>query len=292
MTRAARGRDDASIATGIDAPRERGPEGGIVRFGMGSGAARTGGAPYPTADMPTGSGRAAGAPYQSAPSAGPGAVAGVHAAYAGVHGGLAGGAAGGVADAASAAPPTYAAYAQARYVPPATSQPVQPEKKGKRRAAFWIGLVVLVACIALAILLALSMCDGKSSRQGSLGQLEGKSDAEMQAELNRVVDEGMFNISIASSVAFDGPSAPGERRIENVPGNHYLMKVDIVRDDTGEKIYETDMIEPNHHIQSDTLDASLPAGYYDCTAIFYAFDMETEEPVGQAAAKIVIQMAG
>ena len=84
MTRAARGRDDASIATGIDAPRERGPEGGIVRFGMGAGAARTGGASHPRQDIP----------------------------------------------------PTYAAYAQARYVPPATSQPVQPEKKGKRRAAF------------------------------------------------------------------------------------------------------------------------------------------------------------
>lgn len=169
--------------------------------------------------------------------------------------------------------------------------PAAPKKKRKHRAAFWVAFVVVIVCVVLACLLLLNTCDGKSKRQGSLGQLEGKTDEEIQAEINRVVDEGMFNISIASIVQMENGSAPAELRIENVPGNHYLMKVDIVRDDTGEKIYETDLIEPNYHIQEDTLDVSLPAGDYECTAIFQAFDMDTEESIGQAAAKILIQVA-
>lgn len=183
--------------------------------------------------------------------------------------------------------PAYATAAQ--YVPPATSIPHEPPKK-KRCAAFWIGLIIALLCVALAVIVALNIFGGTTKRQGSLGQLDGKSDEEIQAELDRVVDEGMFNISIAASILFENGNAPGELRIENVPGNRYLMKVDIVRDDTGEIIYTTDLIEPNHHIQSDTLDVSLPAGLYDCTAVFEAYDPETEEAIGQAAANIVIQI--
>lgn len=176
------------------------------------------------------------------------------------------------------------------YVVPATSIPQQPPKK-KRRVGFWIAIVVLLLAVAAACFIALTMCDGGTSkRQGSLGQLEGKTAEEIQAEIDRVVDEGMFNISIASVVEMESGTAPAELRIENVPGNRYLMKVVITRDDTGEQLYETDLIEPNHHIQRDTLDVDLPAGSYDCTATFAAYEAETEELAGQAAAKILLQV--
>ena len=102
----------------------------------------------------------------------------------------------------------------------------------------------------------------------------------------------MFNISIASYVEFPEGTAEGEVRIENVPSNHYLMQVEVVRDDTGESVYRTGMIEPNHHIQRARLDADLDVGSYPCTAVFYAFESDTEEPVGQAAAKMTIVVAG
>ena len=65
----------------------------------------------------------------------------------------------------------------------------------------------------------------------------------------------------------------------------------ITRDDTKEQLYETDLIEPNFHIQQDTLDVVLPAGSYPCTATFYAYDMETEEQAGQAAARMTVNVA-
>ncbi|WP_165062495.1 hypothetical protein [Adlercreutzia sp. ZJ154] len=180
---------------------------------------------------------------------------------------------------------------QGGYVQPATSQSV-PASKRKHKARFWVAIVIAIVAIVAAILLAFTLCNGpsKSARQGDLGQLEGKTPEEIQAELDRVVEEGMFNISIASYVEFENGTAPGELRIENVPANNYLMRVEITRDDTGEKIYETDMIEPNYHIQSDTLDVALPKGSYACTATFSAYDKDTEELVGQAAAKIDIEV--
>ena len=180
---------------------------------------------------------------------------------------------------------------QAAYVAPATSRPQQAPRR-RRGPAFWIGIVVAILCIIAACLLALSMCGGQSKRAGEAGQLEGKTEAEIQAELDRQVEEGMFNISIASTVQFETSSSEGEFRIENVPGNPYLMQVAISRDDTGDEIYRTDMIEPNHHIQRDTLDAELEPGTYECTATFFACDPQTEDVVGQAAAKMIVIVNG
>lgn len=182
------------------------------------------------------------------------------------------------------------AYAgQAAYQAPATSQPQTLKKK--RKWPIIVAILVALVCIAIAILLALTMCDGGSSRrQGDAGQLKGKSEAEIQAELDRVVEEGMFNISIASVIEFDSGTSEGELRIENVPGNRYLMRVTLVRNDTGEEIYQTDVIEPNHHIQADALDVALPQGSYECTALFEALDPETEEQVGNAAAIVTVNV--
>ncbi len=175
------------------------------------------------------------------------------------------------------------------YRAPLTSQPVEARRKSRK--GIIIALAIALIAAALAIALALTMCtDAKSRRQGDAGQLAGKSEAEVRAELDRVVEEGMFNISIASVIELDHGSAPAELRIENVPGNRYLMRVTIMRNDTGEQIYATDLIEPDHHIQRDALDVVLPAGSYECTALFEALDETSEEPVGQAAAIVTLNV--
>lgn len=180
---------------------------------------------------------------------------------------------------------------------PAAGMQASPDPKAakrKRGASFWIALVVVLICIGLAAALLMTTLGApqKSSRAGVPGQLEGKTPEEVQAELDRVVEEGMFNISIASAVLFADGSSPGELRIENVPGNLYLMRVVIRLDDTGQQVYQTDMIEPNNHIQQDTLDVDLDAGTYNATAVFTAYDPDTEDEVGQAAAKITLLVQG
>ncbi len=170
---------------------------------------------------------------------------------------------------------------------PGRAVEIPPEKKRK----WWVVLLVaLIICalVAAGVLVFFGHEPAKTTRQGTAGQLEGKTAEEIQAELDRVVDEGMFNISIANVIQFADGTSAGELRIENVPGNRYLMRVVITLDDTGEQVYETDMIEPNYHIQKDTLDVDLDAGTYAATALFGAYDMQTEQQIGQAAAKITL----
>lgn len=159
--------------------------------------------------------------------------------------------------------------------------------------SFYIALTLAAATVVLLGVFCFMWLSDDSSTStrdpnAALGQLEGKSPEEIQAELDRIVEEGMFNISITSAVEFENGTSEGDIRIENTPGNRYLMKVEISRDDTGDVVYTSGMIEPNHHIQRARLDVNLPAGSYPCTAVFYAHDMETEELIGQAAAKLTI----
>lgn len=146
-----------------------------------------------------------------------------------------------------------------------------------------------VAAIAWACWRAFApSIESHAARDGNaeLGQLAGKTDEEIQAELNRVVEEGMFDISIASDVTFADGQAEGELRIENVPGNRYLMEVELTRDDTGEVLYTSGLIEPGYHIQAAPLAVDPGPGEYACTAVFTALDAQTEEVVGSAAAQV------
>lgn len=132
---------------------------------------------------------------------------------------------------------------------------------------------------------------GARDPNATVGQYEGKSEAEIQAELDKVVQEGMFNISINPDIRMTSGRAEAELRVENIPANHHLMSVTLSRDDTGEVLYASGLIEPGYHIQAVPLETVLPGGSYTATALFTAYDLETEQPAGQAAARVRITVA-
>lgn len=168
------------------------------------------------------------------------------------------------------------------------------QNRKKRGAGFYIGMsiiaIALVAGLAVGTFLFMNSTQiVPSHRSGELGQLDGKSREEIQAELDRIVQEGMFNISIANVVQLPNGSAEGEFSIENSPANRYNMQVTITVADTGEQVYESGIIEPNYHIQYAKLDTPLPKGTYNCIATFHALDPEKNDAeVGQAAASMTI----
>lgn len=155
-------------------------------------------------------------------------------------------------------------------------------------------IVLAVVAVALLIWLLVWMfaCGGPSMFDSNArdGQAPYKTEEEMQAELDRVVEEGMFNISIASVIQFDAGDAPGTAYIENVPGNHYLMKVAITEDSTGETVYESGVLQPNQYIEDIMLTHPLDAGMHEATATFTALDPTTYEETGKAAAKVTLNV--
>jgi hypothetical protein len=98
----------------------------------------------------------------------------------------------------------------------------------------------------------------------------------------------MFHISINTTPVFANGSAEGNLEIENVPGNRYLMRVEITLDDTGEVVYSTKFMEPNTHIQRAALSVNLPEGEYPATATFYAYDKDTLTEMGAVSGAIVL----
>ena len=137
-------------------------------------------------------------------------------------------------------------------------------------------------------------CNGSSlfDPTAQTGQAPYKTEEEMQAELDRTVEEGMFNISISSVIQFSDGTAQGTAYIENVPRNRYNMQVTVTDDDSGDVLYESGVLAPNQFIENIVLAKDLDAGTYPATATFRALDPTTYDEVGQAAAKVTISVLG
>lgn len=125
-----------------------------------------------------------------------------------------------------------------------------------------------------------------------MGDIPGKTPEERQRELDDVVEEGMLAMSMNATPSgnVSGPDRNINWLIENPSNQGKLIRVEVTRDDTGEKIYETGAIPPGSYVESAPPDRPLAAGTYDCTAVFLAYRERSEEYVGQAAVKIRLTM--
>ena len=169
-------------------------------------------------------------------------------------------------------------------------------EKRRKQSGFPFAVILLLVLILAAILCLLVRGSRKTERKEGLayeanvvaGDIPGKSKEERQRELDSIVEEGMLAMSINATPS--GRGVGSERSvnwlIENPSNQGKLIRVEIYRDDTGEKIYETGAIKPGSYVEAAPPDVNLPVGEYDCTARFYTYRLETEEYIGQAAAKL------
>lgn len=119
------------------------------------------------------------------------------------------------------------------------------------------------------------------------GWIEADTD-EIIASLNEKVEQGMINISMNTAPVFDSGSAAGNLMIVNDAVNNYPQVVEITRNDTGECIYKSGGIPVGSKIENAKLSVDLPAGRYECTAMFHNVDPDTGNSLGCAGAVIVI----
>lgn len=110
------------------------------------------------------------------------------------------------------------------------------------------------------------------------------------AGLNEKVTEGMINISMNTTPTFQDGSTAGNLMIVNEEINRYPQIVEISRNDTGELIYTSGAIAVGSKIETARLDTILPAGTYECTAMFYNVDPTTGAYLGCAGAIIHINI--
>ena len=172
------------------------------------------------------------------------------------------------------------------------------EQRGekKQRALILTLCVLLVIAIALLVIfIVIPVLGGGGTDAPSFfderaqsGSLPGRTQEEIQAELDKIVAEGMFNISIASVVTVKGGDTEALVRIENIAANHHNMTVSITLEGEDKPIYESAGLAPGQYIEYAKLNRALPAGESNAIALFTAYDTGDLSKVGQAAAKITI----
>ena len=120
------------------------------------------------------------------------------------------------------------------------------------------------------------------------GGWDNLSPEEIAEKLNEKVAEGMINISMNTAPYFEDGKAEGNVMIINESINNYPQQVEFIRNDTGEHIYQSKAIPVGSKIECAALDVELPAGTYECTAMFHNLDPVSGEIIGTAGAIINI----
>ena len=120
------------------------------------------------------------------------------------------------------------------------------------------------------------------------GGWDNLSPEEIAEKLNEKVAEGMINISMNTAPYFEDDASDGNIMIVNESINNYPQQVEFIRNDTGEQIYQSKAIPVGSKIERAALDVELPAGTYECTAMFHNLDPETGDIIGTAGAIITI----
>ena len=120
------------------------------------------------------------------------------------------------------------------------------------------------------------------------GGWDNLSPEEIAEKLNEKVAEGMINISMNTAPYFENGKAEGNVMIVNESINNYPQQVEFIRNDTQEIIYQSKAIPIGSKIERAKLDVELPAGTYECTAMFHNLDPVSGETIGTAGAIINI----
>ena len=120
------------------------------------------------------------------------------------------------------------------------------------------------------------------------GGWDNLSPEEIAEKLNEKVAEGMINISMNTAPYFEDGKAEGNVMIVNEAINNYPQQVEFIRNDTQEVIYQSKAIPVGSKIERAALDVELPAGTYECTAMFHNLDPVSGEIIGTAGAIINI----
>ena len=176
-----------------------------------------------------------------------------------------------------------------------------PKHKSNSRAAVWIGAGVLAAVAIGAIIFIIVTLRSPMTKEearakagivydssATEGGWDNLSPEEIAEKLNEKVAEGMINISMNTAPYFENGTADGNVMIVNESINLYPQQVEFIRNDTGEQIYQSNAIPVGSKIERAALDVELPAGTYECTAMFHNLDPETGDIIGTAGAIITI----
>ena len=172
-------------------------------------------------------------------------------------------------------------------------------KRKMKLSPIQISLIALLILVVIAVIVTFAVKKDEpkepAAQSGIVyddsaieGGWDNLSPEEIAERLNQKVEEGMINISMNTAPYFENGTAEGNVMIVNESINNYPQQVEFIRNDTQEVIYQSKAIPVGSKIERAALDVELPAGTYECTAMFHNLDPVSGEIIGTAGAIITI----
>lgn len=150
------------------------------------------------------------------------------------------------------------------------------------------GKIALAVCLAVIIVLLGAVVyllfrgqDGEpeeTKRRNVVVNEENVDEVLESLAEEGYVPPGYYEAVMNSTWDFASGEVPSENAyVENAETNTNPVYFDVVRQDTGETIYESPILPVGSHLKDIRLDTVLEAGSYDCVLTYHLLDEEEQE---------------
>ena len=160
------------------------------------------------------------------------------------------------------------------------------KKKTKKRALIVLAVILIAAGAILLWTFVLSPFDAQA-KQGSV-----IPPGEIAARLQKEADDSMFRIRVNKEPEFETADAQGSLFLENPPDSRYNMHAVVTLRDTGEQVYESEVLYPGGQELRVKLAKPLAPGDYPALVTATALDMETGDVAGSIQTEITLHIKG
>ena len=165
----------------------------------------------------------------------------------------------------------------------------------KKRGRRFLPPLILLA-LALLLLVIWGVQRGQTlppaPPNATVGVLPGRSLEQVEAELQERVAENEISFNVNSEPTFPDGESMGNLRLDCPANNVSALRFLLTRDDTGERLYDSGVLQPGMYVEEDYLqtDDPLKAGRYPCTVAIEVLDPDTGALRGETAVTGVLLM--
>ncbi|MDR1764608.1 MAG: hypothetical protein LBR77_00635 [Lachnospiraceae bacterium] len=162
-----------------------------------------------------------------------------------------------------------------------------------KKPLFLLAIVFILAggfVVGIALRLVMDEINAKKEYWLGKGEITYTSavDPELKDRWNKLLVENRKNMTIASEMYGDARTGVCEMRISNATGSQLACTVTLIRDATGELMYQSKLIDPGYYIENAKLAVDFRAGYYPATAVWTFYQVGGDDIIGEMANKVVV----
>lgn len=138
---------------------------------------------------------------------------------------------------------------------------------------------IIIACICIVALLAVGaavamfvmmMNKEDTPQDNGVYTMDEGNYQQIMDDMSEQVQEGYFETYMTTDWVFpDGSSEASDAMLGNSPNNTKPIRCELLLDETGEKLFETNVIPVGALVSPIKLNKDLDAGTYDATCMIY-----------------------